>query len=254
MNNASARPDPSPAADTAARTDADVLDCKIASNRFGSYCVPAGSAGRPAAQAVLRGGVYEPETIDFIRAHCGDHDVVHAGTYFGDFLPALSSGLGEGALVWAFEPNSESHRCAEVTLLLNRIDNVRLRNAGLGAAAGESLVQVANKNGRALGGASRIVDDVEDGVVTEQVAIVAIDDVVPADRTVGILQLDVEGFEQQALSGAFATIDRCRPVLVLEQGRWNDFLDGAWFADNVLARGYAETERFHLNRVYRPQG
>ena len=55
--------------------------------------------------------------------------------------------------MWAFEPNSESHRCAEVTLLLNRIDNVRLRNAGLGAAAGESLVQVANKNGRAVGGA-----------------------------------------------------------------------------------------------------
>ena len=49
-----------------------------------------------------------------------------------------------------------------------------------------------------------------------------------------------------------ATIQRCWPILILEQGRWNDFLDAAWFADNVIGLGYAETDRMHLNRVYRP--
>lgn len=247
-----AAPGAAGAADAADPGAPDVLDCKIARNQYGAYCIPSASANRPAARAVLRGDVYEPKTIEFIRAHCGDQDVIHAGTYFGDFLPGVSSGLGEGALLWAFEPNSESHRCAEITVLLNQLANVRLHHAGLGATGGKSQVQIANEKGQALGGASRIVDDTAAGTTTEPVSLLAIDDAVPVDRQVGILQLDVEGFEQHALSGAFETIKRCRPVIVLEQGKWNEFLDSAWFADHVLALGYAETERFHLNRVYRP--
>lgn len=237
---------------TPVTADGTVLDCKIASNRFGTYCVPASSAGRPAAQAVLRGDVYEPETIAFMAKHCGDKDLVHAGTYFGDFLPALSDAVAPTAEVWAFEPNPESHRCAEITLLLNKITNVRLHNAGLGATSSESLIQTTNARGRALGGASMIVAEAASGATSEPVRIVAIDEVVPADRQVGILQLDVEGYEQQALSGAFATIRRCRPILVLEQQVGAGFLDESWFADNVLSLGYEESGRMHLNRVYRP--
>jgi FkbM family methyltransferase len=231
-----------------------VLECKIATNRYGSYCVPASSAKRPAAQAVLRGEVYEPDTIAFMTAHCGDQDIVHAGTYFGDFLPALSAAIGAGAKVWAFEPNSESHRCAEITMLLNGIGNVELRNAGLGATTSTSLLQTTNAKGRALGGTSRIVSRVVPGATGESVDVVAIDDAVPSDRSVGILQLDVEGYEQQALTGAFETIRRCRPILVLEQQPSHAFLDEAWFADNVLSMGYQLAETMHLNRVYRPVG
>ncbi|MDZ5620796.1 FkbM family methyltransferase [Nocardioides bizhenqiangii] len=229
-----------------------VLECKITANRYGTYCVPASSAQRPAAQAVLRGQVYEKDTIAFMTAHCGDHDIVHAGTYFGDFLPALSAAISPDAKVWAFEPNSESHRCAEITMLLNRIANVELRHAGLGATSSTSFVQTTNARGRALGGTSRIVSEVLPGATAESVDVVAIDDVVPADRTVGILQLDVEGYEREALTGAFATIRRCRPILVLEQQPSHAFLDEDWFADNVLSIGYELAQRMHLNRVYRP--
>lgn len=229
-----------------------VLECKIAANRYGSYCVPASSAKRPAAQAVLRGHVYEQDTITFMTAHCGDDDIVHAGTYFGDFLPALSAAIGPEARVWAFEPNSESYRCAEITMLLNGIGNVELRNAGLGESSSTSFLQTTNARGRALGGTSRIVSTVVPGTTGESVDVVAIDDVVPPDRTVGILQLDVEGYERQALTGAFATIRRCRPILVLEQQPSHTFLDDEWFADNVLSMGYELAGTMHLNRVYRP--
>ena len=70
----------------------DAVDCTLCENEFGRYAVPLSSRHRPAAQAVLAGGVWERETIDCIRAH-PERDVVHAGTYFGDFLPALSAAM-----------------------------------------------------------------------------------------------------------------------------------------------------------------
>src|SRR4051812_13219941 len=67
-----------------------VLQCEIAYNMLGGYCMPLSSRRRIAAQEVLRGYVYEAETIDFIVKNVKDGDIIHAGAFFGDFLPALS--------------------------------------------------------------------------------------------------------------------------------------------------------------------
>src|SRR2546429_648934 len=76
---------------------------RVASNEYGKYCVPLSVVGRPAAEAVFGGRVYEPETVQFIRSHAGEGSVVHAGAFFGDFLPALATVLDAGAALWAFE-------------------------------------------------------------------------------------------------------------------------------------------------------
>ena len=68
---------------------------------------------------------------------------------------------------------------------------------------------------------------------TEQVPMLRIDDLVPADRPVAIIQLDVERQERQALSGALATIRRCLPAIVVET-----LPDDAWIATNLAPLGY----------------
>ena len=83
-----------------------------ASNEHGRYCVPGSSQGRPVAQAILRSEVWEAETLELLCAADPDGDIVRAGTFFGDFLPALSRSRASGALVWAFEPSAENHECA----------------------------------------------------------------------------------------------------------------------------------------------
>jgi len=50
----------------------------------------------------------------------------------------------------------------------------------------------------------------------EPTEVVTIDDQIGAERSVGIIQLDIEGYETEALFGARRTIARCRPVLILE--------------------------------------
>ncbi len=223
-------------------------------NRYGGYCVPDSSAHRPAARRILASDVYEPDTIEYLRANCGRGDIVHAGTYFGDFLPALSSAVDEEALVWAFEPNRENYRCARVTLELNGIGNVRLRNAGLGSRSERRPFRVRDEFGRSLGGASRL-SEVEQGREpgTELVELVAIDDVVSEDRHVSLLQLDVEGHEREALIGALGLVERCRPVLVLEDFPGSGLFEGDWFASSILSLGYRRERRLHGNAVFAPE-
>jgi FkbM family methyltransferase len=195
----------------------DAVDCTLCENEFGRYAVPLSSRHRPSAQAVLNGGVWERETLDCIRAHAADKDVVHAGTYYGDFLPALSAAMSPGRTIYAFEPSSENFACATRTVLLNTLGNVQLRHAALGDANGKQRLQTFGSTGRALGGLSRITNgQTQDAGLYENVTTVRLDDVLPQGADISVLQLDVEGYEGPALKGALATITRCRPILILE--------------------------------------
>lgn len=225
-----------------------VLDCCIAYNRYGGYVVPVTSAHRPASVKILAGRVYEPQTIELLRGECGSGDIVHAGTFFGDFLPALSQGLAPGARVFAFEPNPESFRCASMTLTLNAIENVELTRAGLGARPGHAVMATTREDGSARGGSSRILQegDPSTGSGEIRIPIRTVDQSVPCERTVSILQLDLEGYERFALEGAMATIRRCRPLIIVETRP-----EPRWVSENLGPLGYRRAERVHYNTVFR---
>jgi FkbM family methyltransferase len=197
------------------------LDGVLARNEYGAYCVPRSSRHRPAAKAVLRCRVWEPDTIALMRSISGD--VVHAGTFFGDFLPGLAS--SRDGIVWAFEPNRESYRCANITTELNDLQNVTLTHAALGNSPGEGSLAVSNRQGRPSGGGSRLISGAPDGRAHETVPVVTVDEVVPTDRHVGVVQLDVEGHEEHSLLGAMRTIERCRPLLILETLPAQDWME-----------------------------
>ena len=226
------------------------LKCKFAQNCYGGYCIPVSSIHRPAARIVSNGGVYEKETIDFIRKYHDGGDIVHAGTYFGDFLPGISKACSSEQRIWAFEPNPESFHCAEVTILLNKIKNVCLKNGGLGNVETSMVFETSDKIGKPLGGgsyfnigASRIGDK-------NRVPIFTIDNEVPKDRTVSIIQLDVEGCEEIALIGGIKTIERCKPILILEVNPKSRLLTGEFFKKTIIGMGYKKIRKIHSNIVY----
>ncbi len=233
-------------ADEAACDCSRVLQCAIAYNKYGGYCVPLASSHRPAVQRILRGEVHEPNTIEFLISHCKDGDIVHAGTYFGDFLPALSNSCASGAKVWAFEPHPEHYRCALITLELNMLQHVNLLNAGLGDRQSSQVMVTTDESGRPLGGGSQIVSagHAENRRATLPVQVVLIDDVVPQDRKVSIIQLDVELFERQALAGALKTIQRCLPVILVET-----MPEEEWLAANIWPLGYRVSGEVDGNKV-----
>ncbi len=68
------------------------------------------------------------------------------------------------------------------------------------------------------------------------------------------LMLDIEGYEQSALEGAVATIQRCRPVIALElkglgqKHGWPDDMTHAW----LVAQGYRQAATLGRDFIYTP--
>lgn len=241
----------SPVQGTALVGSDHVLNGLIAYNKMGGYCTPISSQQRPVVQQILKGRVHEADTIEFIRSNCGKGDVVHAGTFFGDFLPGISSGLSPGAKVWAFEPNKENFRCASITVILNGLTNVILKNAGLGESKSVQKLLVRTPDGTNLGGTSRIVSS-EEGT-TYSIDIVSIDQEIPSDRHITVIQLDVEGYEESVLKGAMETIRRWKPALILEVESF-DYTISDWMNENILSMGYHVSQMVHQNIVLEYKG
>lgn len=226
------------------------LKCFVAYNQYGGYCLPVSSLHRSAPKRILRGDIYEPGTLSYILQHSGDGDIVHAGTYFGDFLPALSRGVGPEFKVWAFEPNPENFHCAQITVLINKLENVELNNMGLAARNGTSLMRVTDDKGVACGGKSTVIEgQVQDVAAGVSVQLVRLDDVIPKDRHISILHLDVEGHEELALEGALETIKRCHPILILETRDGSALLESEVFTDHLTGLGYEKTGYIHRNTI-----
>jgi FkbM family methyltransferase len=217
-----------------------VLNVLLARNEYGVYCVPADSRGI-APRAVRRGRVPEADTLRLLRTI--DGDVVHAGAFFGDFLPALAASR-EG-IVWAFEPNLYNFRCAKITVDLNGLENVTLIRAGLFDQPGEAFVTNSSTAWAPSGGVSRLVFDEAFSHSREAVPITTVDETIPEERRVGVVHLDIEGYEQRALTGALRTIERSRPVLVIESVPPAD-----WIKQNLP--GYRTVGRVDLNTILRP--
>lgn len=216
-----------------------VLDCVIAYNEYGGYCIPKSSAHRPAAQKVLAGEVHEPETIKFIRENCGDGGVVHAGAYFGDFLPALA----DCAAVLAFEPNMENYRCACITVHISALSNAIIYNHGLARRTGGAILQIQDEYGESLGGGSRVIEPIDASGGVEKVKMMTLDRMIPDNADVSLIHLDVEGYEYNALRGAIKTIKRCFPIIIVEGDPELDFL---------LDLKYVKTRQMEGNTVYAP--
>jgi FkbM family methyltransferase len=227
------------------------LNCVVAYNKYGAYCVPVSGLRSFSALHVLAGKVWEAATLDFMAAHSKGGDLVHAGAFFGDFLPALAAAADPGAKVWAFEPHPESYRCASITIQLNRLANVELMNAGLGEKAGQELLVTRDSRGRALGGMSHMASSAAEARertrdCTVSSPLVALDDLLPEDRPVSIIHLDVEGYEERALAGALGTLRRCRPILLVETMPGDD-----WIAQHLAPMGYRIAETVRDNTVLR---
>lgn len=224
-----------------------VLNGMVAYNEYGGYFMPISSKQRPAVQKILNGKVYEPKTISYMRANCNNGDIIHAGTFFGDFLPGISSALSKKAQIWAFEPNPENFRCAKITCMINQLNNINLINAGLGDVSTKSHMIVKSSNGVNLGGGGYVTDKSNEGEVVK-IDIVKIDETVPSERQISILQLDVEGYEKQALIGAMNTIKRNRPIIILEDN--NNIIESDWFTHNILELEYCQSKKIHGNTVF----
>lgn len=200
--------------------------------------LPERAAHRVAVREFAEGRYYEPFThlaFKAILESKGRRNVVHAGAFFGDMLHTLSQ---SAANVYAFEPVLENFVFAKKNAERLGLKNVVLVNAGLGEDNGLLPIRTTDKQGRFIGGGSTFNTGAQNELhVYETVPVFRIDSL-PIDD-VALIELDVEGFELPALKGARTTIERDRPVILIEDNKDNcaDFLGSIGYALAFSTKG-----------------
>jgi len=177
------------------------------------YFAPKYALHRPAVNDLLNGSFYEPDTHDFVSNFCGAFkgSMVHAGTFFGDMIPNFSKYVSGS--VYAFEPVLENYILAKLCVNSNKLSNVILMNSALSGSLENLYINTSEGDGKHAGGGSTISDNGE-VCVAINIDRLNIDDLV-------LIQLDVEGHELFALTGAQETIKKSRPVIAIEDNNDN---------------------------------
>jgi FkbM family methyltransferase len=113
--------------------------------------------------------------------------------------------------VTAIEPNPESAKLLEASRRANSFDNVIVLQVAAGRELGLLVLHgsYGNVMTSAPEGAASLLN-------STTVPSFRVDDLVPRDKKIGFVKIDVEGAEYNALLGASELIKRCHPTIVSE--------------------------------------
>ncbi|MBS4759485.1 MAG: FkbM family methyltransferase [Clostridium sp.] len=139
-----------------------------------------------------------------------NRDIIDAGACIGDSALILSEFTNKK--VYAFEPGEKNFKLMEKTILLNEKENIVPVMYGLGNKE-ETLYLNQDKISGNIGGSYLADSNIKEA---ERVNIIPLDKYVRENNLdVGLIKIDVEGFEQNVLEGAYETIKNCKPTLLI---------------------------------------
>ena len=137
-------------------------------------------------------------------------DIIDAGAFIGDSALILSELTDRS--VHAFEPTKENYANMLKTIELNGLAGVIPRRLALGREKGQTEMinaYVSSTN-------AYVENSTMPYTATEMVDVVSLDEYVKKNGlTVGLIKVDVEGAEQELLTGAMETIKAHKPALLI---------------------------------------
>jgi FkbM family methyltransferase len=162
---------------------------------------------------VLSGHPYEPGiAATFNRCVERGMAVVDVGANIGCLTMLLASLVTASGLVVAVEPNPENIKLLEASRRVNGFDQVLVVQAAAGRRTGLLALNVSHSNGMT----GELPQDADAVFASHPVPCFALDAILPKNRRFGLIKIDTEGAELNALIGLSETIDRDRPVIVSE--------------------------------------
>ena len=173
-------------------------------------------------QALMRYGEYGEIEMQFL-SHWIDRPgvVVEVGANIGSHTVALARRAAAcGAALVAFEPQPFVFQNLCANLALNGLNNVRAWPLACGSEPGSVWFSVPDYRQAGNFGGVSMHTEAPAEVTSDRISVpcVRLDDMVD-HQNVGLIKLDVEGFELLALQGATQILQRSRPVLYLENDR-----------------------------------
>lgn len=162
--------------------------------------------------------VYDDEMMRFLEEQTAQKKGLYfdIGCNIGITSVTLSRMLGRSGEVWSFEPLPETVKRACATFALNEVENVSLFPIALGSENG--IMNLYSTPGH-----SDVVSAVgkdADGAVAVSVKCMTLDTLVAEQKSsfaeVGLLKIDVEGFELAVLQGGKSFLSRNKPDIFYE--------------------------------------
>lgn len=155
---------------------------------------------KEAIQRAMANGHYEPEQSDWVRSCLLRGGVfVDVGASFGHYTTLASEIVGPDGRVFAFEPSPLAHKALAKTIGDNRLSNVTLTNAAVGAVDGAENIYMPV--GDKVHSPSAFYSD--PSFVPLQVALVSLDQFEPfaSGAQIDVIKIDVEGYEPNVIRG-----------------------------------------------------
>ncbi len=175
----------------------------------------------------------ETQFLNQLAQHSGM--VIEVGANMGIHTVPLARFLAsQGRELLVFEPQPVIFQQLCANLALNGLTNARALPYACGAERG--LVTFAAPNYQGVGNFGAVSMHTSESQTGARVPCVRVDEMVENER-VGLLKIDVEGFERKVLEGAAGTLRRCRPLLYVENDRLDhsrDLIEWLWSAGYQL--------------------
>jgi FkbM family methyltransferase len=165
---------------------------------------------------VLKKHVTHDPKCDVIRRFVRrSESVADVGANRGVYTWLLSRAVGDTGRVHAFEPYPAN--VDRLTSVAGGRRNVTVHPVALSDCAGEATLRVPSFHDRQIDALASLRPNVGAGFVPVPISTRPLDEVLPPNRhALSFIKCDVEGHEDEVVSGAWQTIVRHHPVLVIE--------------------------------------
>ncbi len=149
---------------------------------------------------------YGLKVLDGVASYIKGKDFLDIGALYGDVSMMFLQYNPQK--VYAYEPVMRNFGFLTDTILKNKVENrIEILRKGLGDKPGKLAITQS-------GGGASFNRSFQGNAPTEEVEVSTIDHEC-ADRNVGLIKMDVEGFEYFVLKGGLETIRRDHPVLLV---------------------------------------
>ncbi|MGK7894542.1 MAG: FkbM family methyltransferase [Xenococcus sp. (in: cyanobacteria)] len=169
-------------------------------------------------KTLLRKNDFEPKMVKLFQTLITEDDIV---IDVGANIGCTSILFGELAKqVFSFEPSPTTFNLLQKNIKQSELENITLLNYALGSRETVSEITYAksNRSGGFISNKTTIIT----GHITEKIKVKKLDDIIH-DLNItklNFIKIDVEGFEKEVIEGAKKTIDKFKPIIVLELNHW----------------------------------
>jgi len=157
---------------------------------------------------------YEPDVVSTLSALIRPGMVAaDVGANIGCHTLTLARLVGEAGIVHAFEPEPSVFAELVRHVALNKWKNVRCQNTALSIESGETTLYLGSNDGT-----NSLRPTLHSGNKTTTVKTDTLDAYMQRHNLhrLDVVKIDVEGAERFVLRGGIATIERFRPILIVE--------------------------------------